>query len=158
MIDFLHAALLLFLVSFAVTLFTVPLASKIAWKVGSVDYPSKRRVNTKPTPRMGGIAVFLGIAVAFGAWALLANLLGLPVPESSFSNGVNLWGVVLSVVVMFIVGIVDDAIQLTALNKFFWQIVAASIAVASGVVIGDVSSSMCGWNLNLGLLPILLRC
>lgn len=152
MIGFLHAALLLFLVSFAVTLFTVPLASKIAWKVGSVDYPSKRRVNTKPTPRMGGIAVFLGIAVAFGAWALLANLLGLPVPESSFSNGVNLWGVVLSVAVMFTVGIVDDAIQLTALNKFFWQIVAASIAVASGVVIGDVSSSMCGWNLNLGVV------
>ena len=150
MTDFCYSALLLFVASLAVTLAAVPLATKIAWLVGSVDYPSRRRVNTRPTPRMGGIAVFLGIAVAFVVWALLAAPLGLPAPTSAVADGVNLWGVVLSVAVMFTVGIVDDAIQLTALNKFFWQIVAAAVAVASGVVIGDIGSPFGGVYLSLG--------
>lgn len=151
MADFCCPALLLFAVSLVVTLATVPLATKIAWRVGSVDYPSRRRVNTKPTPRMGGIAVFLGIAVAFVAWAVLAAPLGLPAPSSAVQGGVNIWGVVLSVAVMFAVGIIDDAIQLTALNKFFWQIVAAVVAVLSGVVIGDIASPF-GGCLSMGAL------
>ena len=150
MTDFCCPALLLFAVSLAVTLASVPLATKIAWRVGSVDYPSRRRVNTKPTPRMGGIAVFLGIAVAFVAWAVLAAPLGLPAPSSAVQGGVNIWGVVLSVAVMFAVGIIDDAIQLTALNKFFWQIVAAVVAVLSGVVIGDIASPFGEGCLSLG--------
>ncbi len=150
MTDFSYCSLLLFAVALVVTLGTVPLASKIAWRAGSVDYPSRRRVNTKPTPRMGGIAVFLGIIVAFLAWALLAGPLGLPTPDSAVSGGVNLWGVIFAVVVMFAVGIIDDAIQLTALNKFFWQIIAASIAAASGVVIGDIAAPMGGGSLSLG--------
>lgn len=150
MTDFSYCSLLLFAVALVVTLGTVPLASKIAWRAGSVDYPSRRRVNTKPTPRMGGIAVFLGIIVAFMAWVLLAGPLGLSTPDSAVSNGVNLWGVIFAVVVMFAVGIIDDAIQLTALNKFFWQIIAASIAAASGVVIGDIAAPMGGGSLSLG--------
>ena len=146
-----YSALLLFAVAFVVTLATVPFASKIAWRVGSVDYPSRRRVNTKPTPRMGGIAVFLGIAVAFAVWAILVVPLGLPVPTSPVAGNANLWGVVLSVAVMFAVGIIDDAIQLTALNKIFWQIVAAVVAVASGVVIGDIGSPFGGGYLSLGV-------
>ncbi len=76
MTDFFDIALLLFCCALIATLLTVPLASKIAWKVGAVDYPSRRRVNTKPTPRMGGIAVMLGLVVAFVAWALFSQALG----------------------------------------------------------------------------------
>ena len=150
MTEFLYTTLLLVAVALVVTLVTVPLASKIAWKVGSVDYPSMRRVNTKPTPRMGGIAVFMGIAAAYAVWVLFATPLGLPSPDVSVSGDINLWGVALSVAVMFIVGIVDDAIQLTALNKFFWQIVAACIAVASGVVIGDIVNPLGSDTLCIG--------
>ena len=89
MTEFLYTTLLLVAVALIVTLVTVPLASKIAWKVGSVDYPSMRRVNTKPTPRMGGIAVFMGIAAAYAVWALLATPLGLPSPDASVSGDVK---------------------------------------------------------------------
>ncbi len=150
MTDFSYAALLLFVVSLVVTLATVPLAWKIAWKAGAIDYPSKRRVNIKPIPRMGGIAVFLGIAAAIAAWALLTGPLGLPSPSALASGNVNILGVMLSITVMFVVGLVDDAIQLTALNKFFWQIIAAVVAVASGVVIGEVANPFGGDYLSLG--------
>ena len=153
MTDFYYAALLLFVVALVVTLVTVPLASKIAWKAGSVDYPSRRRVNTKPTPRMGGIAVMLGVAAGFAAWALLAGPLGLPTPAEAMSvNGVSVAGLAVAAVAMFLVGVVDDAIQLTALNKFFWQIVAACAATASGVVVGEIANPFTGGMLSLGWL------
>ena len=50
--------------AFITTLALTPLAKKIAVRVGAVDYPSKRRINTKPTPRLGGLAVFGGLIVA----------------------------------------------------------------------------------------------
>ena len=152
MTDFFDIALLLFCCALIATLLTVPLASKIAWKVGAVDYPSRRRVNTKPTPRMGGIAVMLGLVVAFVVWALFSQALGwAPVDTFLKIDDVSLWGVAIAIVGMFAVGIIDDAVQLTALNKFFWQIVAASVATASGVVIGDIVNPITGDLLSLGI-------
>ena len=152
MTDFFDIALLLFCCALIATLLTVPLASKIAWKVGAVDYPSRRRVNTKPTPRMGGIAVMLGLVVAFVVWALFSQALGwAPVDTFLKIDDISLWGVLIAIVGMFAVGIIDDAVQLTALNKFFWQIVAASAATASGVVIGDIVNPITGDLLSLGI-------
>lgn len=151
MTDFYYIVLLIIAVAFVITLATVPLASKIAWRAGSVDYPGRRRVNTTPTPRMGGIAVMLGIAMGFAAWALAANPLELSMPADAMSvNGISIVGLAVAVIAMFLVGVVDDVIQLTALNKFFWQIVAASLAVASGAVIGSVANPFTGELVDLG--------
>ena len=59
------------LIAFAVTYICVPLARRLALRLDAVDYPSKRRVNKKPVPRMGGIAMAMGIAVA-----LVVEILG----------------------------------------------------------------------------------
>lgn len=151
MTTFFEAALLLFAVAFVVTLVTVPLASKFAWKVDAVDYPSRRRVNTKPTPRMGGIAVMVGLLAAFAALALSQQLgwisIGMPLEDHS----INYLGVAASVLGMFLVGAIDDVKQLTALNKFFWQIVMASAAAAFGVVIGDIANPIDDSFISLGV-------
>ena len=153
MINLPASLLFVFVVSLAVALFSVPLASKIAWRAGAVDYPGKRRVNTKPIPRMGGIAVALGMLVSFGSLWLCSSFFAWPCPAfPPIGDGVCVYGVVASVLLMFLVGAIDDVIQLTALNKFFWQIVAASIATASGVLIGDVSSPLDGSLVRLGAL------
>ena len=62
-------------VAFITTFLAVPLVKRLAIKLDAVDYPSKRRINTKPIPRMGGAAVFLGLVVAcivqiLGTWYL----------------------------------------------------------------------------------------
>ena len=59
--------------AFITTFLTVPLVKRLAIKLDAVDYPSKRRINTKPIPRLGGTAVFLGLVVAcivqiLGTW------------------------------------------------------------------------------------------
>lgn len=61
--------------AFITTFLTVPLVKRLAIKLDAVDYPSKRRINTKPIPRLGGTAVFLGLVVActvqiLGTWYL----------------------------------------------------------------------------------------
>ena len=53
--------LLMFLAAFAVSVVCTPLAIKLAPKIGAVDVPKDaRRVHTKPMPRFGGMAIFLG--------------------------------------------------------------------------------------------------
>ena len=56
--------LCLFVAALLAALVTTPLARRVAWRLGAVDYPDKRRINTRPSPRMGGIAVFTGIIAA----------------------------------------------------------------------------------------------
>lgn len=152
MAEFNTTILLLFLTALVVTLLTVPLASKIAWRFDAVDYPSRRRVNTKPTPRMGGLAVMSGLILAFALWMLVAQTLDWDLTELLAAHGVNYAGVALAIAGMFAVGAIDDVRQLTALNKFFWQIVVASVAAASGVVIGDIANPIGEGFIDLGLL------
>ena len=55
----------LFAAALLTALAATPLARKIAIKLGAIDKPTGRRVNKVPVPRMGGIAIFAGIAAAF---------------------------------------------------------------------------------------------
>ena len=50
--------------AFITTFLTVPLVKRLAIKLDAVDYPSKRRINTKPIPRMGGLAIFFAFLIA----------------------------------------------------------------------------------------------
>ena len=54
----------LFLVSGLVTIALVPFAKRLAVHFDAIDYPSARRVNMLPIPRLGGVAIFGGIIAA----------------------------------------------------------------------------------------------
>ena len=41
-----------------------PCAERIAWRIGAIAYPSDRGLHTDPTPKLGGLAIFLGIFLA----------------------------------------------------------------------------------------------
>ena len=47
-----HPFICLFFTALLVVVLITPLVRKLAWKVGAVDYPNKRRINRKPIPRM----------------------------------------------------------------------------------------------------------
>ena len=53
-----------FLLAFITSFVMVPYTIKLAKKVGAIDYPSDRRVNKRPVPRIGGIAVIAGFLVS----------------------------------------------------------------------------------------------
>ena len=41
----------------------VPLAMKLAYKIGAVDKPNARKVHTKIMPRMGGLGIYLAYII-----------------------------------------------------------------------------------------------
>ena len=133
--------LCLFVAALVTTLASTPLARRIAIAVDAVDYPSARRINKEPIPRMGGIAIFLGIVAAFVVQYLGTTYLGWPavlVPSPKLQ--VDYWLLVLAFLVIFFTGLLDDRYSLKPLQKLFGQVIAAILAVAAGLVIGDISN------------------
>ena len=93
---------------------------------------------------MGGIAIFCGIAAAFAVQYVGTMLLGWPVVlVPSPKLRVNYWMLVLAFCVIFGTGLLDDKFSLKPAQKLAGQVFAAVIAVAGGLVIGDISSPLC---------------
>lgn len=145
-------SLCIFLAALITALIATPLASFIAVKLRAIDYPSARRMNKKPIPRMGGIAIFLAFCVA-----ALMHLLGTyyfhwpSVFIDSGTMSVNYYVLALAFAVIFFVGFIDDIFSLKPLPKLIGQIIAASIAAASGLVISNVMSPA-GGEIAFGVL------
>ncbi len=125
--------------AFLTTFICVPIAKRIAIKLDAVDYPSKRRINKRPIPRLGGLAVFAGLIVAFIVQLLGTWYLGWPpvlVPHPSMEINYPLLGV--SFLLIVATGAIDDVFQLKPKAKLAGQLAAAACAVASGVVIHSI--------------------
>ena len=143
----------LFAVSLLVSLGTTPLARRIAVNLGAIDKPTGRRVNKKPVPRMGGIAIFAGIVAAFALQLFGTTLWHWPaVLVSSPRMHVNYGLLVAGFVVMFATGFIDDIRSLKPLQKFAGQVLASVIVVAGGLVIGDIADPFAGGFISLGWL------
>ena len=149
--------LAVFAASFLVTLATTPLARRIAWRLRAVDYPAARRVNKRPVPRMGGLAIVCGLVAGELVQALGVAFLGWPrvfVPVAR--QTVNYWLLFLSFLVIFLTGLVDDKFTLTPRQKLLGQVVASVVAVASGLVIDEIVNPLQNSVIHLGLaaMPI----
>ena len=140
--------------AFVTTLILVPPVKRLALKVDAVDYPSKRRINTTPIPRMGGLAVFAGIIVACAVQILGTWFWGWPSALVSHpSLTLNYYLLALSFLVVVATGAADDIISLSPRVKFAGQLVAAGIAAAGGLTIGSIAHPFVpGEYLQLGWL------
>lgn len=129
----------LFAVAAVVTIALTPLARKLATKLDAIDYPSARRVNMLPIPRMGGVAIFGGILAALVVAGFGVYAFGWVDPFIDY-NGieVNYWGVLLGTVLIFLVGAVDDVVDLNPKAKMLGQIVAACVVAGSGLLFSSI--------------------
>ncbi len=117
--------LLAFVSAFIITFFTTPFVMRIAVKVGIVDKPDEeRRVHKKPIPLLGGLAMFYGFIVSVILFGIVDK---------------SVRGMVLGALIILVVGIIDDAKQLSAKAKLPFQILAAIILVLHDVRIDWVS-------------------
>ena len=129
----------LFAVAAVVTIALTPLARKLAIKLDAIDYPSARRVSMLPIPRMGGVAIFGGILAALAVAGFGVYAFGWVDPFIDY-NGieVNYWGVLLGTVLIFLVGAVDDVVDLNPKAKMLGQIVAACVVAGSGLLFSSI--------------------
>ncbi len=128
-------------VAIAVTIALTPIAKRIAFATDAIDYPDNRRVNTRPTPRMGGVAIFGGMVASCLVIEIGVMLFGWIDPfRSYFGFTVSFPVLFLGIAVMFGVGVVDDIKNLKPLVKLAGQIVAATICSASGLLLSNIQN------------------
>src|SRR5271167_3509983 len=90
-------ALYAFLVAAAVTALLTPFTMRLARTLGAVDEPRERGLSDRPTPLLGGTAIFAG--------ALVAGLIWLP---AGYGKSPQLWyGVLLAAALITLVGALD---------------------------------------------------
>lgn len=143
-----------FVVAFVTVVATTPLARRLAIAVDAVDYPTKRRINKRPIARMGGVAIFLALVACLLTQAVGQS--GFGWPEMFTAGGrftIKYWLLAAGFIAIFLVGAIDDIWSLKPLPKLLGQIFAASLAAASGLVIGDIVNPFVpGGEINLGWL------
>ncbi|RCK81293.1 MAG: Undecaprenyl-phosphate N-acetylglucosaminyl 1-phosphate transferase [Candidatus Ozemobacter sibiricus] len=127
-----------FLLAWIGGLFLVPLVRRIALRLGLVDRPDSRKIHAQPIPRIGGLALF--VASFVGALPFL-------VPDSKTT------GVMVAGIFIFLVGLLDDLLDLPPRVKLGGQILACLILFAFQVRIEFVTDFIAGQGLvGLGLL------
>lgn len=130
-----------FLVAAFITMFATPLARKIAVYFDAIDYPDNRRVNKTPIPRMGGVAMYVGLVASCIAIIIGVQYFGWVNPfRSPLGMHVNYWLVGLGVTFMFIVGAIDDVRGMKPWVKFLGQIIATSIIASSGLLLSNIQN------------------
>jgi UDP-GlcNAc:undecaprenyl-phosphate GlcNAc-1-phosphate transferase len=109
-----------------------PLVRAIARRCGMVTRPRADRWAKKPTALLGGVAIFLSVT--------LASLTVLP----SVEHG---WAVLGASAFLFLVGLVDDFLNVKPYQKLIGQVVGAAVLILSGLTLPWTSSPL----LNMGI-------
>jgi UDP-GlcNAc:undecaprenyl-phosphate GlcNAc-1-phosphate transferase len=142
--------LILAAIALAATLVATPIVRDLSVRASLVDRPGGRKVHVKAVPRLGGIGIFAGFAIALGA-DIAGGPAGWWTPAVSGSD-LPLLGAVAGCAAIFAVGLVDDVRGLTPGVKFAGQLLAAALPIAAGLRMEFIGNPFGGGLFQLGLL------
>ncbi len=116
-----------------ITYLATPRIIKVAKKLGIIDDPKRNKhekvIHTTPTPRGGGIAIFLGISISC--------LVFLPLDQ-------HLKGILLGACVLLLMGFLDDKYNLNPYLRLAIGFIAAALPITFGVGISFVTNPFGG--------------
>jgi UDP-GlcNAc:undecaprenyl-phosphate GlcNAc-1-phosphate transferase len=119
---------MLFYTIFLVAMFTaivlIPPLTYVYQKLNIVDLPSARKVHTKPIPRVGGVAIVVATVIPIIGWVELDTAV---------------IGMLAGIATLFVLGVLDDAKNLSYKIKFLVQMLSISLIFAFGFI--DMQSS-----------------
>jgi UDP-GlcNAc:undecaprenyl-phosphate GlcNAc-1-phosphate transferase len=122
-------AVLAFLLAAAIAWLLVPLAERLAFRVGAIDQPKERGLHDRPMPRLSGLAILVAVEVAGWIW----------LPGEGESRSILLGAVAIAAV-----GVLDDIWELPASLKLIGQVAAATIPVLAGVRVDNLTLPFVG--------------
>ncbi len=144
MLEFLSVG---FLVSAIFACAVTPLIRKWAPALGLIDLPGHRKVHVLPTPRGGGIAIFVGIFIPilalsiFGLLGEHARFQGLQDIAAELGNDsrrlIQMSSIAIGAIVLFLTGLADDRWNLSWKFRLVLQ-----LSVAVGVVMAGVRATV----------------
>jgi UDP-GlcNAc:undecaprenyl-phosphate GlcNAc-1-phosphate transferase len=115
----------------------------IARKYNIADHPNERRINTKPVPRAGGLAVAGAFALIGTLLVIFSAQLGLSAGSGSAeltSDGAA--ALLLGTVIAGVIGLIDDRYDLRARWQIIGQFLIALIPIAFGLRITFISNPL----------------
>lgn len=131
--------------AFLIALLATPLARALAWKAGALARPDARRQHPEPIAQWGGLAIFIGVAVAALLWrqpnatdlrqlAPSNNPLAIAATQTLHLSTVffGCGGLIL------ILGMLDDRFELSPALKFGGQIAVVFLLWRGGVRINTL--------------------
>jgi UDP-GlcNAc:undecaprenyl-phosphate GlcNAc-1-phosphate transferase len=120
--------LLVFGVAAAVAAMATPLIRRFSIRIGAIDKPSDRKVHPKPTPTLGGIAIFIAFVAALGVAYAIPTF-----RENVFRATSEPIGVLLAGLVILGVGAYDDVRPASVRTKVAGQVLAAGLMILTGI-------------------------
>ncbi|MBI0022205.1 MULTISPECIES: glycosyltransferase family 4 protein [Lactobacillus] len=122
-----------------------PFIRRLAFVLGAVDIPNKRRVNKKPMPTLGGLGIFVTFNI--GVFILLREQF--PTHEA--------FSVLLGSSVIVLTGIIDDIMELKPRQKMFGIFIGSLVIYfLAGIKMSVLNLPFLNKQINLGWwsLPI----
>ena len=127
-----YNSLFIALISFALATALTYAVRETAHKFGFVAKPKSDRWHKRPTAMLGGVAIFLATILIYAVF----------VPKSSESLIILAGSTVL-----FLVGLIDDILQVKPYQKLIGQFIGVAIVIGCGLVLPWTSSDI----LNIGI-------
>ncbi|MBN2531053.1 MAG: undecaprenyl/decaprenyl-phosphate alpha-N-acetylglucosaminyl 1-phosphate transferase [Deltaproteobacteria bacterium] len=122
---------------------------KIATKVGAVDKPGTRRINTTVIPRLGGIAILFGFLAPILGIMLFTN----PLTEAFKNDTLRIISLFSGSIAIATLGAIDDIRNVRAIHKLLVQLIIAISAYFGGFQINLVSLPFVGL-LHMGIFAL----
>jgi UDP-GlcNAc:undecaprenyl-phosphate GlcNAc-1-phosphate transferase len=139
------------LVALIVTNGLTPLVRRVARRLGAIDYPGGRRINTRPTPRLGGLAIYLGFLTAALLFMVVTRVelhradgelyIRMPI---RLQTDRALLGIMLGGTFLLAVGIYDDIRGMRPAVKFAAMVAAAAMLIPFGLATEFATNPLTG--------------
>lgn len=139
MFNYIDLAIAFVMAFISTFLLTFPV-KKMAVKLKAVDLPNYRKIHKQVTPRLGGLAIAMGVLL--GGFYLQPSHEHLP-------------EVILGAIVILFTGALDDRYAIRPVIKLTGQLIAASFLISSGLIIERVTLPVIGM-VDLGFASVLI--
>ncbi len=144
--------ILAFLIPLALSLALTPVVLRLAMVVGAIDKPGGRKAHAAPTPRLGGVAVFVSFCISLIVLVEFDRSLYFPAWMTG-TQGTLLFG---SLAIIVLLGIWDDLHELRPSQKFLVQLFLAVLVASAGFRITNITDPITFGKLNLGIFDFVV--
>jgi len=120
------------LITAVITLILSVLIAKLSHRYRLYPKIRDRDVHTRPTPRLGGVAMFAGVLVAFAIASQISWF------DLVFARPGPIWAILGAAFIIVAVGVADDIWDLDWMTKLAAQILAAGLLAWQGVAIASL--------------------